>query len=45
MVKKKIDRILIKISGESLMGQQKYGIELNTVKRLSSDLLSFKKLA
>ena len=44
MVKKKIDRILIKISGESLMGQQKYGIELNTVKRLSSDLLSFKKL-
>ena len=44
MPKKKLNRILIKLSGESLMGKSKFGIDLNTVKRISNDLLSLKKL-
>ena len=44
MPKKKEDRILIKLSGESLMGKENYGIELSTVNRIASDLLSLKKL-
>ena len=44
MPKKKLNRILIKLSGESLMGNNKFGIDLNTVKRISNDLLSLKKL-
>ena len=44
MPKKKLSRILIKLSGESLMGNNKFGIDLNTVKRISNDLLSLKKL-
>ena len=44
MPKKKLNRILIKLSGESLMGKNKFGIDLNTVKRISNDLLSLKKL-
>ena len=44
MPKKKLNRILIKLSGESLMGKSKFGIDLNTVNRISSDLLSLKKL-
>ena len=44
MPKKRLNRILIKLSGESLMGKGKYGIELNTVNRIASDLLSLKKL-
>ncbi len=44
MPKKKLNRILVKLSGESLMGNNKYGIDLNTVKRISNDLLSLKKL-
>ena len=44
MPKKRLNRILIKISGESLMGKKKYGIELNTVNRIAGDLLSLKNL-
>ena len=44
MPKKRLNRILIKLSGESLMGKNKFGIDLNTVKRISHDLLSLKKL-
>ena len=44
MSKKRLNRILIKLSGESLMGNEDYGIDLNTVNRISRDLLSLKKL-
>lgn len=44
MPKKDFNRILIKLSGESLMGKEKYGIELKTVERLASDLITLKKL-
>ena len=44
MPKKRLDRILIKLSGESLMGKESYGIELKTVNRIATDLISFKKL-
>ena len=44
MSKKRSDRILIKLSGESLMGKDKYGIELNTVNRIAADLISLKKI-
>ena len=44
MSKKRLNRILIKLSGESLMGKENYGIELSTVNRIASDLLSLKKL-
>ena len=44
MPKRRLNRILIKISGESLMGKKKYGIELNTVNRIAGDLLSLKNL-
>ena len=37
-------RILIKLSGESLMGEGNYGIELKTVDKLARDLFSLKKL-
>jgi uridylate kinase len=44
MSKKRLNRILIKLSGESLMGKENYGIELSTVNRIAGDLLSLKKL-
>ena len=44
MSQKRINRILIKLSGESLMGQGSYGIELKTVNKVANDLLSLKKL-
>ena len=37
-------RILIKLSGESLMGEGNYGIKLKTVDKLAKDLFSLKKL-
>ena len=43
MSKVKIKRILIKLSGESLMGNQNYGIKLGTVKRLANDIYQLKK--
>ncbi len=39
-----LDRILVKLSGESLMGKENYGIELDTVNRIAKDLISLKKL-
>ena len=44
MPKKKEDRILIKLSGESLMGKKEYGIELKAVDRIAKDLVALKKL-
>ena len=44
MPKKRINRILIKLSGESLMGKENYGIELKTVNRIAGDLISLKNL-
>ena len=41
---KKLNRILIKLSGESLMGKENYGIELSMVNRIAGDLFSLKKL-
>ena len=43
MPKKRLDRILIKLSGESLMGSYNYGIDLNTVNRIARDLIALKK--
>ena len=40
---KKTKRILIKLSGESLVGKSSYGIELKTVDKLSQDIYSLKK--
>tara|TARA_Y100000816_G_C26098394_1_gene581673 strand:+ start:1473 stop:2192 length:720 start_codon:yes stop_codon:yes gene_type:complete len=40
---KNLNRILIKLSGESLMGKENYGIEVNTVKRIAKDLIAIKK--
>tara|TARA_Y200000002_G_scaffold300626_1_gene255659 strand:- start:10408 stop:11127 length:720 start_codon:yes stop_codon:yes gene_type:complete len=37
-------RVLIKLSGESLMGKGTYGIELKTVDQLAKDLYSLKKI-
>lgn len=44
MPKKRLDRVLIKLSGESLMGNKDFGIELNVVDRIAKDLVSLKKL-
>ncbi len=44
MPKKRVNRILIKISGESLMGDESYGIELRTVQKLAMNLILLKKL-
>ena len=38
MAKNKCKRILIKLSGESLMGEESYGIQLKVVQRLADDL-------
>ena len=43
MIKKNKERILIKLSGESLMGKGKYGIELSTVDKLSKNIQSLLK--
>ena len=43
MTKKNKERILIKLSGESLMGKDKYGIELSTVDKLSKNIQSLRK--
>ncbi len=44
MPKNNIKRILIKLSGESLMGSGSYGIEINTVERIAKDLTAIKKM-
>ena len=43
MPNKRVKRILIKLSGESLVGKGSYGIELKTVEKLSKDIYSLKK--
>ena len=43
MAKKNKERILIKLSGESLVGKGKYGIELSTVDKLSKNIQSLRK--
>ena len=44
MTKKKKKRILIKLSGESLMGKTNYGIEIKTVDLIAKNLKLFLKL-
>ena len=44
MVKKNKNRILIKLSGESLMGNDNYGIQIKTVDQIANNLKSFLKL-
>ena len=44
MPRKKTNRILIKLSGESLMGISNYGIEIDTVNQIAKNLKSFLKL-
>ena len=44
MTKKNKNRILIKLSGESLMGDDSYGIEIKTVDLIAKNLKSFLKL-
>ena len=44
MPSKKNNRILIKLSGESLMGKKNYGIDVKIVQRLAKDLSFIKKL-
>ncbi len=44
MTKKNKNRILIKLSGESLMGKNNYGIEIKTVDLVAKNLKSFLKL-
>ncbi len=44
MTKKNKNRILIKLSGESLMGDSNYGIEIKTVDLIAKNLKSFLKL-
>ena len=44
MTKKNKNRILIKLSGESLMGKNNYGIDIKTVDLVAKNLKSFLKL-
>ena len=44
MKNKKIKRILIKLSGESLMGNDNYGIELKTVDKLAKNIQALIKM-
>src|SRR6202049_1472030 len=37
-MKPKYHRVLVKISGEALMGGQSYGIDVSTVERIASDI-------
>ena len=36
-------RILLKLSGEALMGEQKYGIQLSTLTSISAEVLELQK--
>ena len=42
MIKSEIKRILLKLSGESLMGSENYGIELKVIDKISLDIKSLK---
>ena len=43
MSKKNINRILLKLSGEALMGDDSYGIQLSIVDRIASDIKALSK--
>ena len=43
MNKIKYQRILLKVSGEVLMGSQPYGIDLNTVARVADEIIGLRK--
>ena len=43
MSKKNINRILLKLSGEALMGDDSYGIKLSIVERIASDIKTLSK--
>ena len=38
MIKSENKRILLKLSGESLMGSEKYGIELEVIDKIANDI-------
>ena len=43
MVKSENKRILLKLSGESLMGSENYGIELDVIDKIASDIKNLKE--
>ena len=43
MVKSENKRILLKLSGESLMGSENYGIELKVIDKIANDIKSLKE--
>ena len=43
MVKSKNERILLKLSGESLMGSENYGIELKVIDKIANDIKNLKE--
>ena len=43
MPKNKINRILLKLSGEALMGDDSYGIKLSVVDRIAMDIKNLSK--
>jgi uridylate kinase len=43
MPKNKINRILLKLSGEALMGDDSYGIKLSVVDRIAMDIMNLSK--
>ena len=43
MIKSKNKRILLKLSGESLMGSENYGIELKVIDKIAHDIKSLKE--
>ena len=44
MAKLKYKRILLKLSGESLMGDREYGIDPNVVTRYAEEIAAIEKL-
>ncbi len=43
MIKLKNERILLKLSGESLMGSENYGIELKVIDKIANDIMKLKE--
>ena len=44
MVKSKNKRILLKLSGESLMGSENYGIELEVIDKIANDIKNLREI-
>ena len=43
MLKSKNKRILLKLSGEALMGSETYGIELKVIDKIANDIKSLRE--